>query len=133
MTGVFADTFYYLALVSSADHAHEKSSMFSRAFVGHTVTTAWVLTEVADALASPPQRSVFLALLRRLRDDPDVTIAPPTPELFERGVESYGRRADKDWSLTDCISFVVMREHGLTEVLTGDHHFEQAGFTILLK
>jgi predicted nucleic acid-binding protein len=53
--------------------------------------------------------------------------------LFDQGFELYARRLDKDWSLTDCISFVVMREHGLTHALTGDHHFEQAGFRILLK
>jgi predicted nucleic acid-binding protein len=44
----------------------------------------------------------------------------------------YESRPDKAWSLTDCISFVVMNQHGLTEALTGDHHFEQAGFTALL-
>ncbi len=43
------------------------------------------------------------------------------------------RRLDKDWSLTDCISFAVMQERSLTEALTSDHHFEQAGFTALLK
>jgi predicted nucleic acid-binding protein len=53
--------------------------------------------------------------------------------LFERGLSLYSRRPDKDWSLTDCISFVVMEEHGLRDVLTADHHFQQAGFTILLK
>jgi predicted nucleic acid-binding protein len=48
-------------------------------------------------------------------------------------VELYAERPDKDWSLTDCISFVVMRHQGVTQALTGDHHFEQAGFTALLK
>jgi predicted nucleic acid-binding protein len=52
--------------------------------------------------------------------------------LFDAGLELYSRRPDKEWSLTDCISFVVMEEHGLTEALTTDHHFEQAGFTALL-
>jgi len=58
---------------------------------------------------------------------------PPAQDWFDRGVGLYSRRLDKDWSLTDCISFAVMDEFGLTESLTGDHHFEQAGFTILLK
>jgi len=48
-------------------------------------------------------------------------------------VELYAERPDKGWSLTDCISFVVMRQQGITQALTGDHHFEQAGFTALLK
>ena len=54
-------------------------------------------------------------------------------DLFDAGVELYVRRPDKAWSLTDCISFVVMREHGMNEALTGDRHFEQAGFIALLK
>ena len=58
---------------------------------------------------------------------------PASHSLFQEGVQLYNARPDKDWSLTDCISFVVMQEHGLTDALTGDHHFEQAGFTALLK
>jgi hypothetical protein len=61
----------------------------------------------------------------RLRHPP---IVPPTQRLFDQGVELYAERPDKGWSLTDCISFVVMRQQGITEALTGDHHFEQAGF-----
>ena len=56
-----------------------------------------------------------------------------SPELFASGSDLYAQRLDKDWSLTDCISFVVMRERGIAEALTADHHFEQAGFTILLR
>jgi predicted nucleic acid-binding protein len=91
------------------------------------------LTEVADALAAPSDRAEFLRLLQALRDDPRCTIVPASQDLFERGVRFYAERADKGWSLTDCISFVVMQEHGLTDALTGDHHFEQAGFRILLR
>jgi predicted nucleic acid-binding protein len=58
---------------------------------------------------------------------------PASPELFQRGVELFRARPDKEWSLTDCISFVVMTEKGLSEALTGDRHFEQAGFHALLK
>ena len=58
---------------------------------------------------------------------------PASSELMERGFDLFSRRPDKEWSLTDCISFIVMSEEGITEALTGDHHFEQAGFTILLK
>jgi predicted nucleic acid-binding protein len=90
------------------------------------------MTEVGDALAAPGQRDLFLGLLAELQSDPNITIIPATHDLFERGVDLYARRPDKEWTLTDCISFVVMQEHGVTESLTGDHHFQQAGFRALL-
>jgi uncharacterized protein len=133
MTPTFADTYYYLALLSESDSAHEDALRLSRTLPGRTVTTAWVMTEVADALAAPQTRSLFPALHERLRRDPNVAIVPATLELFEQGVRLYAQRPDKSWSLTDCISFVVMQERGLIEALTGDHHFEQAGFRILLN
>jgi uncharacterized protein len=72
-------------------------------------------------------------LVPSLRSDPNALIVPASPELFQRGYDLYARRPDKDWSLTDCTSFVVMKEQGLTDALTTDHHFEQAGFQMLLK
>ena len=132
MRGLFADTFFCLALVNPADACHKQATDIARKYTVSTTTTAWVMTEVGDALAGPAQRPLFLGLLEALNADPTVTIVPPTQGLFERGVELFGRRQDKEWSLTDCISFVVMREQGLVEALTGDHHFEQAGFRALL-
>jgi uncharacterized protein len=71
--------------------------------------------------------------LELLRAQPDVEIVPSTSDLFRRGTELFAARPDKEWSLTDCISFVVMNERGINDALTNDHHFEQAGFRILLK
>jgi hypothetical protein len=130
---MFADTFYYLAVINADDAAHDRAIRASDRMSGQMVTTAWVLTEVADALAAPERRADFLALWETLRRDPEVTMVPASEDLFEAGVDLYARRPDKDWSLTDCISFVVMRDRGITEALTGDHHFEQAGFVALLK
>lgn len=133
MNAVFADTYYYLALLSESDAAHEQAEQLSRDLPGRAVTTAWVLAEVADALAEPRLRHLFIDLYGRLRESPGVTVVPPSSELFEQGVDLYAHRPDKGWSLTDCISFVVMKQFGLTDALTGDHHFEQAGFRILMK
>lgn len=97
------------------------------------VVTEWVLTELADGLSAPRTRAAAVTVERRLRADARVTIIPSSADLFRRGFELYAGRLDKEWSLTDCISFVVMSDLAITEALTGDHHFEQAGFVALLK
>jgi predicted nucleic acid-binding protein len=133
MRARFADTFYYLALLNPEDARHQRVVAISEDVGGPIVTTAWVLTEVADALSAPAQRPNFLRLLSALRDDPDTHALPASQSLFERGIELFARRPDKDWSLTDCISFVVMEEQDIADALTGGHHFQQAGFRLLLR
>jgi predicted nucleic acid-binding protein len=133
MIMVFADTFYYLALLNPADNRHQQAHAYTAAFDGRMITTSWVLVELADAPANPLSRPAFLKALTQLRADPDITIVPPDSDPFEDGLSLYAARPDKAWSLTDCISFVVMQREGITEALTGDHHFEQAGFVALLK
>jgi uncharacterized protein len=133
MNHVFADTFYFLALLNPRDQAHERARAFTAAFQGRMFTTAWVLTEFADAMRSPANRLEFVATLKDLRANPQMRIIPPDQTLFEEGIDLYANRPDKHWSLTDCISFVVMQHEGITEALTGDHHFAQAGFAALLK
>jgi predicted nucleic acid-binding protein len=134
MRAVFADTFYFLALLNPTDQAHAKAIAFTRSFRDRLVTTDWVITELADALAGTPRgRAEALATLADLRADPDAEIVPFSSGLMADGLDLYARRPDKQWSLTDCVSFVVMGREGITEALTGDHHFEQAGFSALLK
>ncbi len=133
MSTVFADTFYYLALLSADDAAHSRAVKLSDSLRSRIVTTDWVLMEIGDALCQPQMRSLFPPLLDHLRADPDVEIVEANRDLLDRGVDLYSKRADKSWSLTDCISFVVMQDQNLTDALTGDHHFEQAGFVALLK
>ena len=133
MRSRFGDTFYFLALLNPKDGAHVRAVALASRMTERLVTTTWVLTELGDALAAPSNRPAFSELLGLLRSDPDVEIVPETANLFDRGVDLYTRRLDKAWSLTDCISFVVMTERGIVEALTGDHHFEQAGFRALLK
>jgi uncharacterized protein len=134
MRTVFADTFYFFALVNPNDPAHAKAKAFTAAYMERTVTTGWILTEVADGWAKPViHRKFFPQLLAALRTDTDTLIVPMSDQLLQDGIDFYVRRPDKEWSLTDCISFVVMTREGITEALTGDHHFEQAGFVALLK
>ncbi|HTV57055.1 MAG TPA: PIN domain-containing protein [Terriglobia bacterium] len=133
MNLLFADTFYFLALLHRDDAAHERARTVSKELTDPILTTAWVLTEMADALAAQRLRQTFSRLIETLRFDPNCTIAPPTQALFDEGLKLYVERPDKDWTLTGCISFLVMWQHGITQALTGDRHFEQAGFTALLR
>ena len=130
---VFADTFYFLGLLNRADESHAKCVAFSQRFQGELVTTEYVLVELADGLASPRYRLKVSEFIRALKANPRVEIVWAARDLFERASMLYARRADKEWSLTDCIAFTVMTDKGLRDALTADHHFEQAGFTELLK
>lgn len=132
MKTVFADTFFFLAILNPRDRACRRSVELSRSLIARRVTTAWVLTEVADAMAQPTNRAVFLGFITALEHNPAVDIIPASDGLYRRGLEFYRSRPDKAWSLTDCVSFAVMQEQGLREALTGDHHFTQAGFVALL-
>ena len=133
MTTVFADTHYYIALLSPNDSTHAHAIETTVRLQPAMVTTAWVLCELAAAMSAPAKRQRFLKLFDDLSAADEVTIIPASPELYDEGMALYRARPDKAWSLTDCISFLVMERVGLTEALTGDHHFEQAGFVALLK
>lgn len=129
----FADTSYLLALLNPNDEFHTAATALSATLDEVVVTTMWVLTELGDALHQGRNRETFGRFLDTLGEHRDFKIVPASSELFHRGIELFRARPDKDWSLTDCISFVVMTETGLSEALTGDKHFEQAGFKALLK
>jgi predicted nucleic acid-binding protein len=132
MIRCFGDSFFYLAYVNRRDNANTRTVEFLHEHDPHIVTTAWVLTEVGDALAGS-KRKKFGEMLEAISADPKTKVVPASQELFESGVNLYLRRQDKDWPLTDCISFVVMEQEGVIEALTGDRHFEQAGFRALLR
>ncbi len=133
MRTLFADTFYYIALLSPTDAAHTRAVEFTRTYNELMVTTAWIITELADGMADASNRQAFTNFYDALRVDPQVSVVQPEQYLFDEGLELYRTRPDKGWSLTDCISFVVMQRQGIIEALTGDHHFEQAGFKALFR
>ena len=118
---------------TSTTHATPPAAAYAAAAGQLVVTTVWVLTEVADGLAPYDARTQFEVLLQSLNSDSQTEVVPADQALWNRGVKLYNDRPDKEWPLTDCISFIVMRDRNLTDALTGDHHFEQAGFHALLK
>ncbi|MCX5676112.1 MAG: PIN domain-containing protein [Planctomycetota bacterium] len=133
MRPVLADTSYYLALFNENDPHHKAALQFSRAAALTVVVTDFVLLEIGNAYSRRSMRGTFCTLVADVRSDPWCQLVPVSKALFEAGLLLYARRPDKDWSLTDCISFVVMKRLRLTEALTADRHFEQAGFKVLLK
>jgi predicted nucleic acid-binding protein len=129
---VFADTFYFLALLNTAEAAHELAVTASCVTGRKFLTTEFVLVELADALSRPQDRAEFFAVWEAIGRDGNFRVVSASSALLQRGLALYQARMDKEWSLTDCISFVVMQEENLREALTGGRHFEQAGFIALL-
>ena len=132
MSPVFADTSFYLALLRQDDPVHDRALAETR-LNRPIVTTEFILLEMGNACARAADHADFLALVEGMRASSRATIIPLSSALLDRGLRLMAARADKDWSLTDCVSFVAMQETGLHEALTCDQHFEQAGFMALLK
>ncbi len=132
MKRVFADAFFYIAAFNRTDAAHEKAQAWAADARAQVVTTTAVLLEVADAMSAPAWRTACARFIEKLITQSRTIVRQVDDDLFQRGLQLYRSRADKEWSLTDCISFTVMADEGLTDALTGDHHFEQAGFAALL-
>lgn len=133
---LFIDTSFAIAITSPRDEHHAKATLLMRKIKAHrigVVTTRAVIVEVGNALSKHLLRSKAIALLDAYDQDPLVEVTPLSEELYEQGLEYFKRHRDKEWSLADCISFVVMREHGLTDALTAEGHFRQAGFRALLN
>lgn len=128
---IFADAFYFIALLSDADEHHGDAVALS-AKAAILVTTDYVLLEVADALACTRQRTDVEGFIQFVWSSSQIDVVPGDRDLLEAGLDLFANRRDKQWSLTDCISFVVMKSRDIKDALTHDHHFKQAGFRILL-
>ncbi len=131
----FVDTGCWIALLNKHDHLHKAAdALYKRRMESGSslVTTSSVLTETFNALANPAFKPSVIEFRRRLESSPRVEIVFVDPALWSKGWDIYENRLDKAWSLTDCISLAVMKEQGISDALTGDHHFVQAGYHALL-
>ena len=136
MRVVFADTSYWFALLIRTDPWHEIAALLSLELVGvQIVTTEMVLTELLNGVSrlGTHHRGLATAEILRLRSNPDVEIVTQSEEQFQDAFEYYQSRLDQRWGLTDCASFILMRERGITYALTADRDFTQAGFNILMQ
>ena len=133
MNLLFADTSFFVAYLNPRDVNHAVSNEYMTTSDDRIVTTQWVLAELGNFLAEGPNRRLFGPLVRALSAEDRFEILPADDDSFARGFELFVRRPDKEWSFTDCVSFDVMKDREIADALTADHHFEQAGFTLLLK
>jgi len=136
MNTVFADTFYWIAFTNAQDDTHKRTRQFTLSAKPSAIyTTEEVLTEYLNYFAGWGSRFRRYAAtnVRNMRENQTVRIVPQTAASFDAGFALYRARLDKGYSLTDCISMCTMRNGGITDVLTNDVHFEQEGFSALLR
>lgn len=132
---VFLDTGFAIALLSPRDQYHVAALHLAaqiRQQGTKVVTSGAVLLEIGAALAKLAYRPAAIKLIDGLRTDPKVEIVPLDSRLFEVAYRLFCERPDKEWSLTDCVSFVIMQERRISQALAADEHFRQAGLSPLL-
>jgi uncharacterized protein len=132
---VFLDSNFAIAVAMPSDQLHAKAAPLARQLLTdkvHVVTTHAVIFQIGNALSKLRFRPAAFDLFMKLSTDPLVEIVSLTDELYAATLQLFQERFDKEWGLTDCLSFVIMRQLGLTDALTSDQHFEQAGFRALL-
>jgi uncharacterized protein len=133
---VFADAAYWIALINPKDNLHQRANDVS-AQLGDCiiVTSEMVLVEVLNGLADygPRLRKIAHEMVAMIMDDATIDVVPQTRKLFQDAYAIYCDHPDKEWSLTDCASFVIMEQKNITDALTSDHHFEQRRYRALLS
>lgn len=133
---VFLDAAYAIALSTPKDQHHQRAVALAEQMETagtRLITTRAVVLEIGNAPAKLRYRKAAIELLLSMEEDSNVVIVPITEELYYRAFQLYRERLDKAWSITDCISFIVMQDRKLTDALTTDSHFQQAGFQVLLR
>ena len=136
MTELFLDTSFAIALTVPGDAFHAIAVQWAeklRKERALLVTTQGILAEIGDSFSRPPHRVVGSKLLFSLQRDPQVLVLAVDDSIFTQACHLFADRVDKTWGLTDCISFSIMSERGITSALTTDRHFKQAGFRALLR
>jgi predicted nucleic acid-binding protein len=136
MDELFLDAVYAIAVTATNDQYHERAVALAwqmKTERTRLITTRAVVLEIGNALSKIRYRQAASSLLDALEEDALVEIVPVSEELFQRAFRLYKNRLDKEWGRTDCVSFVTMQDRKLTDALTADEHFQQAGFRALLR
>jgi predicted nucleic acid-binding protein len=131
---IFVDTGYLLAVLNPRDELYARAQAWSAAIQERLITTEYVVWELVNSLSDPVDRpKAHTAVAEVLSSSESWELVYATPQLFSEGLSLHQQRRDKHWSLTDCVSFVVMRQRYVQQSLSFDRHFEQAGYEALLR
>lgn len=132
---VFIDTSFFIALANRDDMVHPRAKSLQAEFrrtKSKKITTEHILFEVGDGLSRLKFRQLAIDIILTVLKDDTFEVVPSSSVLFQSAIDLYCNRADKEWELTDCSSFVVMRQKGIQVAASTDKHFQQAGFRALL-
>lgn len=133
---IFVDTAAWLALINKSDILHKKAKQIRDRLIRERrqfLLTDYIIVEIANALSRIPFRKAAVQIISLIQSSRNIRVVEIDKEIFIEAWNLYEERLDKEWSFTDCTSFVVMSKMGLIDAFTSDHHFEQAGYNILLK
>ncbi len=133
---IFVDTVAWLALVNKRDKWHIKAKEIRQELIKQNCTfwvSEYILVEIANAFSKIDSRQSGVNLIESILKSSEMKLIWINQNLFDESWNLYKDRIDKEWSLTDCTSIAIMSENRISTAFTSDHHFEQAGFKILLK
>lgn len=129
---ILVDIAYVLALVNERDQYHDRAQELADLFEGRNLLiTDAVLLEIGNALARGFKKQA-IEIISYFIESEEVEIFRHSSQIFDKAFALYKKYDDKEWSLVDCISFIVMRERGIKQALTFDRHFDQAGFVAIM-
>jgi len=133
---VFVDSFAWIAAINKSDNYHEISLKILEELLNkqaRLITTNYVVVETINALSKVKFRKTVIEFIDKLRKSPNVQIVKITDEIYNNAWTLYQQRMDKDWGITDCTSFEVMQMFNIRKAFTSDKHFEQAGYSLIVK
>ncbi len=136
MTSIFVDTAALIALGNARDQFHMQAARLLAELIAARrsfVTTSGVILELTNALSAAAHKPLAIRMVDMITNSPNWTTVIVDGPLLGRGIDRFKQMDDKDWSLVDCIGMIVAEDAGITEIFTNDHHYQQAGFIILLK
>jgi predicted nucleic acid-binding protein len=130
---ILVDTGYFIALLEPSDELHSRARVWAGAVRERLLVSEFVLVEAVNWLSHGAQRVRAHRLVEAVHSNRQYEFVPSMPQLLHAGLQMHAQHHDKDWSLTDCISFQLLHQRKVWHALAYDQHFEQAGFVAMLR